>query len=88
MTTAKLTAIHETDKQRFIVKTSGGESTLSYHLDGQAIDFNSTYVCPNDRGTKVGVTLLQAAVGWAQAEAFSISASCWYVARYLEKHPS
>lgn len=80
--------IHEPEQQRFIVHTAGGQSLLSYRLSDSAIDFDHTFVCPSDRGSKVGVSLVQAGVTWARAQGFAIQASCWYVARYLEKHPA
>ena len=80
------TVNHEVDQQRFIVVTHGGESQLTYRLNGINIDFDHTFVCPADRGSRVGVSLVKTGVDWARQNNYVLSA-CWYVERYLSKLP-
>jgi len=78
--------LHLPDQSTFQVITTHGASTLRYRLSGQSIDFYTTFVQPGDRGTRVGISLVKAAVTWAQDQALQMSASCWYVDKYLVKH--
>jgi predicted GNAT family acetyltransferase len=77
---------HDNDHQSFKIITEGGESILRYRVHANVIDFYTTFVHPADRGSRVGVSLVKAAVDWAQQQGFSMLASCWYVDKYLAKH--
>jgi len=78
---------HELENQRFVIYTEVGESELTYRLIGESqIDFNHTFVHPSKRGSKVGVSLVKAGIAWAEEQGYDIQASCWYVARYLNKN--
>lgn len=79
---------HIASRQRFELKTSSGVSYLSYVLNNGAVNFDHTFVIPADRGGRVGHNLVNAALTWADGKAYTMEASCWYVARYLEKRRS
>jgi predicted GNAT family acetyltransferase len=52
-------------------------------LQGQHVDFTRTYVPSELRGKGLAEKLVHYGLAWASAEHLSISASCWYVARFL-----
>ncbi|MCB1615062.1 MAG: N-acetyltransferase [Pseudomonadales bacterium] len=55
-------------------------------IDGQAtpmIDFRRTFVPTPFRGKGLAEKLVREGLQWARQENFRISASCWYVDRFL-----
>ena len=84
MTTAQSASVqHQPEYQRFIIQLPEGEARLTYRIHGRDIDFNNTYVPTDLRGQGLAERLVRAGLRWAKAEQLSISASCWYVARFL-----
>lgn len=77
---------HHSEESRFVISLEAGESWISYRLNNDSVNFYQTYVQPENRGSKVGILLVQTAVDWAIAQQLNISASCWYVDKYLQKH--
>lgn len=75
--------IHQPQQQRFIIVQPEGEALLAYRLTGDSIDFYSTYVPQSLRGQGLAERLVRAGLRWAKGEHLHISASCWYVARFL-----
>ncbi len=75
--------VHDPDRLCFTIDTNGIESILQYQLQGQHVDFTRTYVPSELRGKGLAEKLVHYGLAWARAEHLSISASCWYVARFL-----
>ena len=61
---------------------------LLYTLEGNSIDFYRTFVPPEARGSKVAYRLVEQGITWAEEQDFDISASCWYVQKYLDRKAS
>ena len=80
---------HLAEQQRFVIHYEGGEAVMSYHLFRQgntlAIDFNSTYVPAELRGKGLAEKLVRTGLVWARGEALTITASCWYVDKWLQR---
>ncbi len=80
---------HEPERQRFVVETGGEQAVLDYNLQNSAgaepaaINFTHTFVPPAFRGTGVAEALVRHGLAWARQQDYRISASCWYVARFL-----
>ncbi|MBP7140538.1 MAG: N-acetyltransferase [Opitutaceae bacterium] len=65
-----------------------GEAHLDYvHGPDGRVDFVHTFVPVALRGRGMAEALVTAALEWAQVQSIEVSASCSYVARYLERHP-
>ncbi|PTY38408.1 hypothetical protein BGP77_11900 [Saccharospirillum sp. MSK14-1] len=76
---------HRPDEQLFILSLDDGQGHLRYQINGQDIDFTSTYVPGNWRGRGLARKLVDAGLGWARQEGLNIHASCWYVQKVLER---
>lgn len=74
---------HQVGQQRFIIEHEGGEAVLAYRLQGQSIDFYSTYVPPQFRGKGLAEKLVRTGLAWAREQGYNIKASCWYVAKFI-----
>jgi predicted GNAT family acetyltransferase len=78
-----VTVQHQADKHRFVVVIQGVEAVLEYHLAGQNIDFQRTFVPPALRGQGIAEKLVRTGLAWAKTESFNINASCSYVVKFL-----
>lgn len=68
----------------FRVTDAGLSAELLYLLTPAGdIDFYRTFVPPAWRGQGVGERLVRAGLAWARAQNYRISASCWYVQKFM-----
>ena len=80
-----ITVTHQPDKLRFVAVLDAQECVLEYRLlPDHAIDFTRTFVPVPLRGQGVAEKLVRTGLGWAQGQAFEITASCWFVSRFLK----
>jgi len=76
---------HQPEKNRFVWVEDNLESVLEYEVTGSSIDFTRTYV-PNElRGRKIAETLVYAGLEWARSNDYQLSASCWYVDKFIKR---
>jgi len=81
-----ISVIHQPDRQRFVAVLDGQECVLEYRLlPDHSVDFTRTFVPVALRGQGIAESLVRAGIGWAQEQAFEITASCWYVSRFLKR---
>lgn len=79
---------HDVAARRFVAELPAGTAYLAYaHAGDGVLDFYSTYVPPPARGKTVGSDLVQAAIEYARREGFRVIPSCWYVDRWIGRHP-
>ena len=77
---------HQPEQQRFVSVLEGQESVLDYRLlPDQGIDFTRTFVPESLRGRGIAEKLVRTGIGWAREQGFEMSASCWYVSRFLKR---
>ncbi|MEN8206210.1 MAG: GNAT family N-acetyltransferase [Pseudomonadota bacterium] len=77
---------HQPDKQRFVSVLEGQESVLEYRLlPDHVIDFTRTFVPEPLRGQGIAEKLVRTGIGWARGQTFEMTASCWYVSRFLKR---
>ena len=84
--------IHDPSNTRFSITIDGLEAVLEYQLVEESatvsherkIDFTRTFVPPEWRGRGLAEALVRAGLGWAKEQGYSISASCWYVQKFLK----
>lgn len=90
---AGITIVHEPAAQRFAIYQAGdadqrlvGEAHYSFPREG-VVDFDHTVVDDAFRGTGLSGLLAHRAVTSEVAQANTVQASCWFIERYLAKHP-
>ncbi|MEW5682050.1 MAG: GNAT family N-acetyltransferase [Pseudomonadota bacterium] len=74
---------HQSEQQRFVLQLDGAEAVLDYALSGDSINFQHTFVPPAFRGKGLAEKLVRHGLAWARQQQYQISASCWYVQKFL-----
>ncbi len=79
---------HESERGAFTVHEDGGESVLAYtRSEATTIAFVHTFVPPALRGRGIAERLVAAGLARAREQGMRVTASCSYVAAYLDRHP-
>jgi predicted GNAT family acetyltransferase len=78
---------HDTDTHRFLIRTEHGEAVLEYTADKEHVVFTHTFVPPPLRGKGLAEALVRAGLAWAAETRRVVTATCSYVARFLERSP-
>ena len=76
--------VHDESRRRFVIATEQGDAVVEYARDGATVDFTHTFVPPEQRNRGLAEALVRRALDWAEEQHFTVHASCWYVARYIE----
>lgn len=74
---------HQSEQQRFVLQLDGAEAVLDYVVAGNSINFHHTFVPPTFRGKGLAEKLVRHGLAWARQQQYQISASCWYVQKFL-----
>ena len=88
MSNYRVEVLHDVAQRKFVINLSESEQAyLSYRLDesSQSVDFVSTFVPPSLRGGGLAAQLVDVGFAWADAAGLSITASCWYADRALQR---
>lgn len=77
------------DKQgsRFVMSVEGNEVYVLYAEDKETIDLYSTYTPSKVRGQGLAAKVVLAAFEYAKKQNLKVIPGCWYVRKFLEKHP-
>jgi predicted GNAT family acetyltransferase len=77
------------DKQgsRFVLDVNGQEVYVLYAEDKETLDLYSTYTPTQLRGQGLAEKVVHAAFEYAKEKKLKVIPSCWYVRKFLEKHP-
>lgn len=75
---------HQPEQQRFIIPLGEDLAILEYQLSADQVDFTHTWVPPEHRGGNHARLLVRDGLDWARSEQLNITASCWYVAKFLD----
>ncbi|MBT1446184.1 N-acetyltransferase [Shewanella sp. JM162201] len=75
--------IHQQDQQVFLLSRDGAEARLEYRRHGDDVDFSRTFVPPELRGQGLAEHLVRHGLSWAKQQGLAVSASCWYVQKFL-----
>jgi predicted GNAT family acetyltransferase len=82
----QIEVVHQPERQRFVSVLEGQEATLEYRLIAdQGIDFTNTFVPESLRGKGIAEKLVRTGIGWARDQGLEMTASCWYVKRFLSR---
>ena len=74
---------HQAEQQLFVIEIDNNQAVLEYGLQGDHVDFSRTYVPEALRGKGLAERLVRHGLLWAQAQQYQITASCWYVKKFL-----
>ncbi|MFV7785660.1 GNAT family N-acetyltransferase [Shewanella marisflavi] len=77
------TILHQADQQKFVLSIAGHDAVLEYQQQGDRVDFTRTFVPDPLRGQGVAGRLVRYGLEWAKSQQLTISASCWYVQKFL-----
>lgn len=78
--------LHEKEKQQFSYTSDGHTSYIKYSMvKANEIDFYSTFTHPAMRGQGIAARMTEVALQFAEENGYTIHASCWYVAKFLEE---
>lgn len=77
------------DKQgsRFVMNIGEHEIYVLYSEDKESLDLYSTYTPPQLRGQRLAEKVVHAAFNYAKEKNLKVIPSCWYVRKFLDKHP-
>ena len=79
--------IHNEAQSRFEVTLQSHTAVLDYHLNGEIITFIHTVVPTELEGRGIGSQLVKAALAYARENKFQILSMCWFVDKYMQRHP-
>jgi predicted GNAT family acetyltransferase len=82
---------HNQQQEHFTFVIDGAEATLQYQLSKTtannnspaSVNFTHTFVPPEFRGKGLAESLVREGLRWAKAEGYDITASCWYVQKFI-----
>lgn len=78
---------HQVENSRFVIVKDDKECILDYVIQPSSketvIDFKNTYVPFALRGQGFAEKLVEAGLAWAKEQGYQITASCWYVDKFL-----
>jgi predicted GNAT family acetyltransferase len=88
VTNEAFTAIeHQPQSQRFVLPMVEGGceviAIVNYEVTGSTVNFTHTWVPPELRGGGHAQVLVRHALSWAETQGLQITASCWYVRKFL-----
>ncbi len=75
---------HLSDQQKFVASINDAQVVLEYALSDNSINFTHTYVPFSLRGKGYAEQIVAHGLQWAKSEGLLVSASCWYVAKFLK----
>jgi|TARA_B110000902_G_scaffold247149_1_gene302952 predicted GNAT family acetyltransferase len=74
---------HKVQESKFVGGDGGEEVVLEYMLAGNEVNFTHTFVPTKLRGKGYAERIVRRGLAWAQHKNLTITASCWYVAKFL-----
>jgi len=79
--------LNDLQGSRFVLDVNGNEVYVLYAEDKKTIDLYSTYTPPPLRGRGLAEKVVLAAFKHAKEKNLKVIPSCWYVRKFIEKHP-
>lgn len=79
--------INDIQGNRFVLDVDGNEVYVLYAQDKDVIDLYSTYTPPKLRGQGLAEKVVKDALEYAKEKKLNVVPTCWYVRKFLEKHP-
>ncbi|GAB4418020.1 MAG: GNAT family N-acetyltransferase [Anaerolineales bacterium] len=79
--------VHNSDANRFELTVDGHTAVLNYVLMEKTITFTHTGVPPAIEGRGIGSRLVKAGLEYARSQDLKVKTTCWFVSKYLRRHP-
>jgi uncharacterized protein len=79
--------INDKQSSRFVMRADENEVYVLYTEDRETIDLYSTYTPAKLRGQGLAAKVVLAAIEYAKEQNLKVIPGCWYVRKFLEKHP-
>jgi predicted GNAT family acetyltransferase len=79
--------IHNRDQNCFEVNLDSLTAVLDYYINGDTITFTHTGVPFALEGRGVGSELVKAGLAYARANKLQVASLCWFVDKYMQRHP-
>ena len=74
---------HSVEDSKFIGADGGEKIVLDYVLAGNDVDFTHTFVPVGLRGKGYAEKIVRQGLAWAKQKDLTVTASCWYVTKFL-----
>lgn len=74
---------HSVEDSKFIGMDGGEEVVLDYVLAGNGVNFTHTFVPVSLRGKGYAEKIVRQGLVWAKERDLTVTASCWYTAKFL-----
>ena len=87
MQTDHIAVIHNMDKHRFEITIDSFTAELNYRLYDDGIIFTHTGVPSPLEGRGLGRLLVKAGLQYARENNLKVQSLCWFVDKYMERHP-
>jgi predicted GNAT family acetyltransferase len=79
--------VHNLGENRFELTLNGHTAVLDYLLAGGTITFTHTGVPPAIENRGIGTRLAKAGLEYARSQGLKVRTTCWFVRKYLSRHP-
>lgn len=78
---------HQPEQHLFRTEVDGRTAFVEYRLIDDSLDIIHTIVPPPVEGRGIAAALVKATYEYAKENGLKPKATCWYAARWLERHP-
>jgi predicted GNAT family acetyltransferase len=79
---------HDAARRRFVAEIDGKEAHLVYHPVAEGtLDYASTFVPESLRERGIASAVVRAALDYARSQHYRVIPSCWFVQRFVQRHP-
>lgn len=78
---------HQPEQHLFRTEVDGRTAFVEYRLIDDSLDIIHTIVPPPIEGRGIAAALVKATYEYAKENGLKPKATCWYAARWLERHP-
>lgn len=78
---------HQPEQHLFRTEVDGRTAFVEYRLIDDYLDIIHTIVPPPIEGRGIAAALVKATYEYAKENGLKPKATCWYAARWLERHP-
>ncbi len=78
---------HQPERHLFTTEVNGYTAYVEYRLGDGSLDILHTVVPPPIEGQGIAAALVKRTYEYATEQGLKPKATCWYAAKWLERHP-
>jgi predicted GNAT family acetyltransferase len=79
--------VHNPEASRFEIQIDRQVAVLNYRMTGNTILFTHTGVPKEMAGVGIGSRLVYAGLEYARQNSLTVDSWCWFVDKYMDRHP-